>query len=146
MTLPAVVLGASIATPLVLLADNGGTTITLPPALPAAGAIVLIGTALGLLWRFVGRPIYRATKYVRERLEENSALVEQVRELVQYVGLFGGDVEARLDRLEKANGLGYYRREQDRPVHVVPPALLERLRTQQAIRDLGEDNGPASWS
>lgn len=142
MTLPAAgaVLAASIAGPLLLLTDQGGTTVTLPPALPAAGAIVLILTALGLLWRFIGRPIYRGAKYVRDRLEDNSALVDQVRDLVLYVGLFGGDVEARLDRIEKALGLGYYRREQDKPVHIVPPALQERLRTRQAIRDLDAPN------
>lgn len=131
--------------PFVLAATDGGATIRLPAVVPTAVAIAAVLTAIGLLWRYVGRPITAGVRFVRDRLDDIRVVVDQLRDVVQYVGLFGADVEARLDRLERRLELGPYHPERRHPPPPVDDAsairslLAERLRVTQAIRDLGDD-------
>lgn len=125
--------------------SDATTVITLPAAMPTAALVVAVLTAAGLLWRYVGRPIVCGVRFVRDRLDDIREVVEQLRDVVQYVGLLGADVEARLDRIERILQLGPYD-----PKHgQLPPnfsstdalhdQIRERIRTHQAIRDLGRD-------
>lgn len=119
-------------------------TIHVPSLTALAITTTVLLTALGLLIRYVVRPLSAATRWVRTRLDEISDLVDWQKDTVQFIGLFGADIEARLDRIERTLKLGpYHRRATDPPG---PPALhsalVERLKAYEEIRNLGRDDPP----
>lgn len=111
------------------------TVVTVPALLPTAVAVAAVLTAFGLVLQFIVRPIVRAARWVSDRLDELSSLVEQVRDLVQYVGISGADVEARFDRLEREVGLMPWK-----PTSALTrPVLREELTETQTRRVTREE-------
>jgi hypothetical protein len=117
-----------------------GTTIYVPPVGVVATWVVTVLTALVLIGRFVVRPAARGARYVKGWLAAVAANNDQVAEIVQYFGLFGADVEARLDRIEERLDLGYWKPTGQRHGPPTLHAAIEaRLETQARIRELGDD-------
>ncbi|MCW2897744.1 MAG: hypothetical protein JWO67_9 [Streptosporangiaceae bacterium] len=113
-----------------------GTTLTLPDPVALAGTAIVLLTAATLIGRYVVRPIVRGGRWVSDRLAEVRALVEQVRDLVQYVGMSAVEVGDRFSRLETHTGLP--------PWHstIVAPSVREELTQTHTTTVVREEHTP----